>query len=189
MNLTVYCSSSNRIDEAYQDAAKRLGTLIGRQGHTLVYGGGDVGLMGTLARATHEHGGRVFGVIPKALRAVEGVAYEVADELVETQTMQERKTLMFNLAHAFLVLPGGFGTLEELMEVLTLKQLGYHDKALVLVNTNGFYEPLLALFEHFYTERFARERYRTLYYVADTPEDALAYVARYEPAHLGAKWG
>src|SRR5690606_35836355 len=147
MNLTVYCASSNRIDAVYVQAAEELGALIGRGGHTLVYGGGSVGLMGVLAGAVHSHGGRVFGVIPKALRSLEGVAYEVADDLVETQTMQERKALMFNLGHAFVVLPGGFGTLEELLEVLTLKQLGYHDKALVLVDVGGFFQPLLALFE------------------------------------------
>lgn len=181
MNITVYCASSNRIDGAYAEAATALGALIGRGGHTLVYGGGRVGLMGIVATAVHEHGGRVFGVIPRALRAVEGVAYEVADDLVETQTMQERKTLMFNLGHAFVVLPGGFGTLEELMEILTLKQLGYHGKALVLVNTSGFFDPLLGLFEHFYAERFASPGMRALYHVAATPADAMRYVEAHEP--------
>lgn len=191
MNLTVYCASSNRIADVYVEAAAELGELIGRGGHTLVYGGGRVGLMGVVASAVHEHGGRVFGVIPKALRAIEGVAYEVADDLVETQTMQERKALMFNLAHAFIVLPGGYGTLEELMEVLTLKQLGYHEKALVLVNTASYFDPLLALFEHFYNHRFVSPDTRALFHVAATPAEAMRYVLDYSPPRSGTvrtKW-
>lgn len=186
MNLTVYCASSNRISDVYVQAAAELGELIGRDRHTLVYGGGRVGLMGVVARAVHEHGGRVFGVIPKALRALEGVAYEVADDLVETQTMQERKALMFNLAHAFIVLPGGYGTLEELMEVLTLKQLGYHEKALVLVNTAAFFDPLLQLFEHFYAGRFVSRSTRELFHVVSTPAEAMRYVVDYSPPPRGA---
>jgi len=173
----VYCASSNHIDEKYFATASEMGRLLAERGHTLVYGGGNVGLMGTVARAVHEHGGKVFGVIPKALRNVEGVAYEVADELIITETMQERKRHMFTRAGAFVVLPGGFGTLEEFMEVLTLRQLGYHHKPIALVNTDGFYEPLLALFEHYYRTGFAHPRYRDLYHVASTPADALDYIA------------
>lgn len=132
--------------------------------------------MGAVARAVHRHGGYVFGVIPEALKSREGVAYEYADELIVTQTMAERKGIMFTRANAFLVLPGGFGTLEEFIEVLTLKQLGYHRKPIALVNTNGFYDPLLELFEHFYRERFASEQYRSQYYVAAGPDEALDYI-------------
>lgn len=159
-----------------------MGRLLAGGGHTLVFGGGNRGLMGEVARAVHEGGGAVFGVIPEALKSREGIAYELADELVVTQTMQERKAIMFTRADAFVVLPGGFGTLEELMEVLTLKLLGYHGKAIVLVNSGGFYDPLLALFEHFYQERFASEQSRSLYFVADTPEEAMEYVLSYAPS-------
>ena len=141
-----------------------------------VYGGGNVGLMGGVARAMHEHGGHVIGAIPKALRKIEGVAYEVADELIVTETMQERKAILFTRADAFLVLPGGIGTLEELMEVLTLRSLGYHQKPIALVSTDGFYDPLLHLFEHFYAGGFAREKTRALYHVAETPEGAIDYL-------------
>lgn len=178
-NVTVYCASSNAIDDRYADVAQELGQLLAQKGLTLVYGGGQVGLMGILARAVHDHGGTVFGVIPEALKEREGVAYEVADELVITKTMQERKRILFTRADAFIVLPGGFGTLEEFMEVLTLKQLGYHDKALTLVNTGGYYDPLLELFEHFFRERFAHERYRSLYAVVSRPEEALEYIESY----------
>jgi uncharacterized protein (TIGR00730 family) len=176
-HVGVYCASSNHIDEQYFAVASEMGRLLAERGHTLVYGGGNVGLMGTVARAVHEHGGEVFGVIPDALRQIEGVAYEVADELIITETMQERKRHMFTRAEAFVVLPGGFGTLEEFMEVLTLRQLGYHHKPIALVNTNGFYEPLLELFDHYYRTGFARPRYRDLYHVAPTPADALDYIA------------
>ena len=176
-HVGVYCASSNRIGEKYFAVAAETGRLLAERGLTLVYGGGNVGLMGTVARAVHEHGGEVFGVIPDALRQIEGVAYEVADELIITETMQERKRLMFTRAEAFLVLPGGFGTLEEFMEVLTLRQLGYHHKPIALVNTDGFYDPLLDLFEHYYRTGFARTRYRALYHVAPTPADALDYIA------------
>ena len=174
--ICVYCSSSNRIAPSYFDMADEVGQLLAQRGYTLLYGGGNVGLMGQMARAVHVHGGRVVGVIPEALKAREGVAYDVADELIVTETMQQRKAMLFTRADAFLVLPGGFGTLEEFMEVLTLRQLGYHDKAIALVNTDGFYNPLLDLFEHFYREHFARARTRDSYYVAPNPEDALSYL-------------
>ncbi len=175
-SVCVYCSSSNGVDERYFRLAEETGRLLALQGLTLVYGGGNVGLMGAVARAVHRHGGRVFGVIPEALKSIEGVAYDLADDLVVTATMQERKALMFTEADAFLALPGGFGTLEEFTEVLTLRQLRYHDKPIVLLNADGFYAPLLALFEHFYAHGFARSRYRALYYVAESPADAIDHL-------------
>ena len=176
--ICVYCSSSNRIALSYFDMADEVGRLLAQRGYTLLYGGGNVGLMGQMARAVHAHGGRVVGVIPEALKTREGVAYHVADELITTETMQQRKAILFTRADAFLVLPGGFGTLEEFMEVLTLRQLGYHDKPIALVNTDGFYDPLLELFDHLYREQFARARARDSYYVAPDPEDALRYLER-----------
>ncbi len=178
-HVTVYCASSGSIHRKYFDVAREMGLALARRDYTLVYGGGQVGLMGEMARAVHEAGGTVWGVIPEALKEREGVAYDVADELIITKTMQDRKRILFTRADAFVVLPGGFGTLEELMEVLTLKQLGYHDKPIVLVNAEGYYDPLLTLFEHFFVERFASERYRTLYQVADDPDEAVRYVESY----------
>lgn len=175
-NICVYCSSSNHLATRYFDVADAVGRLLAHRGYTLLYGGGNAGLMGQMARAVHAHGGRVVGVIPARLKAREGVAYDVADELIITETMQERKALLFTRADAFLVLPGGFGTLEEFMEVLTLRHLGYHDKPIALLNTDGFYDPLVDLFEHFYREQVARASARTAYYVAADPEDALRYL-------------
>lgn len=172
-NICVYCSSSSRIDAKFGSVAERMGHLLADHGYGLVYGGGNVGLMGMLARAVHARRGHVFGVIPAALQQIEGVAYEIADDLVVTQTMQERKAIMYTRADAFVVLPGGFGTLEEFMEVLSLKQLGYHDKPLLLVNAFNFYRPLLDLFEHIYEEQFARASHRDLYRVVEAPEEVI----------------
>lgn len=174
--VTVYCASSDDVDSKYLDVAEEAGKLLADRNYGLVYGGGQVGLMGAIARSVHRHGGRVIGIIPEALKEREGVAYEVADELIITKTMQERKAILFTRADAFMVLPGGFGTLEEFMEVLTLKQLGYHNKPLALLNVDGYYDPLLDLFEHFFDEGFAAERYRTLYFVTGSAEEALAYM-------------
>lgn len=174
--VCVYCASSNNIATSFFEMAEQAGRLLAERGYTLVYGGGNVGLMGVLAKSVHEHGGRVVGVIPEALKIREGIAYHLADELVITRTMQERKSIMFSRAEAFMVLPGGFGTLEEFMEVLTLKQLGYHHLPIALVNTDGFYEPLIDLFSHIYAQKFAHPRHRELYHVVSDPEDAIAYI-------------
>ncbi len=174
--VCVYCSSSDRIDEAFRPVAEALGAGLAARGHTLVYGGGDVGLMGVLARAVHDGGGRVVGVIPERLQVVEGVAYHLADELIVTDTMSARKQIMMRRAQAFVVLPGGFGTLEELMEVMTLRFLGYHARPIVLVNTDGFYDDLLAFFDRLHEARFARTRATGLLHVAPTPAEALTYL-------------
>jgi len=141
-NICVYCSSSDRVDPRYLAVGDRMGQLIAKRGDTLVWGGGSTGLMGSVARSTQAAGGRVVGVIPEALTNME-VAYENADELIVTQTMRERKQLLDERSDAFVVLPGGFGTLEELAEIHVLKVLGYSDRPLVLVNADGFYDPLL----------------------------------------------
>ena len=188
-SICVYCSSSNHIDPLYFAVAEEAGRLLGERGDTLVYGGGKVGLMGVIARSVHAHGGRVVGVIPDALKEREGVAYETADHLITTRTMQERKAIMFSRAEAFLVLPGGFGTLEEFFEVLTLRQLGYHDLPITLVNTANFFDPLLELFEHLYRERFAARSHRYLYHVAATPADALAHIEAYLAEHGARGFG
>jgi uncharacterized protein (TIGR00730 family) len=188
--LTVYCASSDRVDPAYFDLARRLGRLMAGRGITLVYGGGQVGLMGAAAEAVHEAGGTVVGVIPERLKSLEGVAYEVADEMIVTETMRERKKHLYERGDGYVILPGGFGTLEELLEVLTLKQLGYHSKPIVLVSPGGFWTPLLDLFEHLYAAKFTSAAFRTLYHVAETAEEALAYVDAYNAeGAVPDKWG
>ncbi len=175
-NVCVYCSSSNLLDEHYYEEARQLGRGLAARGLRLVYGGGNVGIMGVLAREVHIHHGFVYGVIPRALKNREGVAYDIADELVVTESLRERKGIMYDRSDAFIALPGGLGTLEELMEVLTLKQLNYHKRPIIIVNNEGFYDPLLLLFEHFKEQRFVRESYKDLYHVVGSVDETLAYL-------------
>ena len=186
MNICVYCSSSDAVAPVFFEAADTLGRLIAQRGDTLIYGGAAIGLMGALARAVKAGGGRVIGVMPQRL-AAEPITFAEADEFVVTRDMRERKARMEALADAFLVLPGGFGTLEELTEILTLRQLREHTKPVVLLNIEGFYEPLIALFEHYYREGFAKP-WRDLYAVSENVEDAITYLDAYEPVLPPRKW-
>ena len=185
--ICVFSSSSDVVDPVFFEVASELGALIAQRHYTLIYGGATVGLMGALATAVHDHGGKVVGIIPAPIRD-RGIAYEPADELIVTRDLRERKTLMEQLADIFVALPGGFGTLEEMLEILTLKQLQHHHKPIVLVNTNGFYDRLLELFEHFYQQRFAKPEHRDLYSVAPDPVSALACVDSYRPSAPVSKW-
>ena len=187
VRICVYCSSSSVVDEAYVNAARELGRLIGERGHSLVYGGASVGLMHELAQSVHDAGGRITGIIPRRL-AEYGLVESLADELVVTESMAERKSLMEERGEAFVALPGGFGTLEELLQIITLKQLGYVQGAIVLLDVAGFYMHLIQHFERLYRERFAKPIYRQLYHLAGTPDDALSHIERYNPTDLGSKW-
>src|SRR5882757_7692402 len=151
--LCVYCSSSDRLDPKYVTAAEELGHELVARGWGLVYGGGKTGLMGAVARAVKSRGGRVVGVIPEFMKAKE-LAYDEADELVTVVTMRERKLLMETRADAYVALPGGWGTLEEIMEILTLRQLDVLRKPCVFLNQDGFYDELLAFFQKMVRERF-----------------------------------
>ena len=186
-DLCIFCASSDAVAQPYFGAAAELAAWMGRQKMTLIYGAGNVGLMGALGPIVREHGGRVVGVIPKFMRD-KNLAYEEADEVIETLDMRDRKTIMANRAEAFLTLPGGFGTLEELLEILTLKQLHQHAKPVVLLNTAGFFDPLLAMFERLYAERFTKPEFRHLYHVAATVSEAAAYLQNYRPTPIAGKW-
>jgi cytokinin riboside 5'-monophosphate phosphoribohydrolase len=186
-HICVYAASSAAVDEEYKAAARRLGALIGRRGDTLVYGAGKIGLMGECARAVHENGGRVVGVIPDRLVDLE-LEYREADELIVTETMHDRKVVMAARADAFLALPGSFGTLEEMMEALTLKQLGYHNKPCAFINTRNFYDWLFAFFGTLVCESFLKEASLDMFAVCATPEAAFEYLDGYEPDSLPQKW-
>ena len=136
--------------------------------------------MGEMARAARKEGGKVVGIIPKLIHGkVEALPSE--HELIVTEDMRHRKTVMELRSDAFVALPGGFGTLEELMEILTLKQLGYHSKAIVLLNAGGFYETLIGFFEEFYAKKFAKRKNRDLYHIAKTVPEVFEYLERYSP--------
>ncbi len=184
--ICVYCGSNSGSRPAYAEAARELGALLAQRDLGLVYGGGRVGLMGILADAVLAAGGSVIGVIPEALVARE-VAHLGLKDLRVVASMHERKALMVELADAFIALPGGFGTLEEFCEVLTWAQLGLHRKPHGLLNVAGFYDPLLAFFDHAVTENFIRPAHRRLVHAETNPGRLLALLAKTRPPNLD-KW-
>jgi len=175
----VFCGSSSGVNALYTEAARAVGKLLCRRGVELVYGGGNVGLMGVLADACLAEGGRVIGVIPQALVDKE-VAHQGLTELRVVSSMHERKAAMAELSDAFAALPGGYGTWEELFEMLTWTQLGIQRKACGLLNVNGYYDPLLELADQAVSEGFLREANRELLLSDDEPERLLERLSRLE---------
>ena len=189
--ICVFCGSNAGHDPRYRAEADLLGRLLAGRGIELVYGGGNVGLMGVIADACLGAGGTVIGVIPEALIGKE-VAGRVVDHrgltrLEVVDSMHTRKARMAELADGFIALPGGFGTFEEFCEILTWGQLGFHVKPMGLLNVNGFYDPLLALFERAVAEGFLREENRAMALAADDIESLLAALAAYRPEPV-SKW-
>lgn len=177
VEICVYCSSSSLVSERYRLAARELGQLIGARGHALVYGGCCVGVMGELARAVKAAGGRVVGVIPRGMEE-SGLAYDRADEMLVTESIAERKALMERRAGGFVALPGGFGTLDELAEVMALRQLGQIIGPIVLINLGGFYDDLLSHFDRVYRDGFAPPDLAPPYHVVTSPREALDHLER-----------
>lgn len=159
--LCVFCGSSHGASPAYAEAAKNVGREFARRGIGLVYGGGNVGLMGVVADAVLAGGGHVTGVIPEALMAKE-VGHRGLSDLRVVKTMHERKALMAELSDGFIALPGGIGTFEEFFEIVTWAQLGFHTKPCALLNVNGFYEPLMKLVDHAVEEQFVKAKQRNI---------------------------
>jgi uncharacterized protein (TIGR00730 family) len=182
----VFCGSSSGTVPVYAEAAQSLGRELVRRNLRLVYGGGNIGLMGILADAVLAEDGEVVGVIPQALVAKE-VAHLGLTQLHVVGSMHERKALMVELSDAFLALPGGFGTLEEFCEVLTWAQLGLHVKPCGLLNVNGYYDPLLEFFGQAVNEGFLRDKHRALVLVGPAPEEVLGLLAAYRPSPT-EKW-
>ena len=177
--LCVFCGSSAGARPGYTEAARSLGDLLGRRGVTLVYGGGNVGLMGTIADAALAAGGEVIGVIPHLLARKE-LAHTGLTDLRIVETMQERKALMADLSDAFLALPGAYGTLDELCEVLTWLQLKLVRKPLGLLNVHGYFDALLRFFDHAVSEGFLRPPHRDMLLADDDAESLLDRLERYE---------
>ncbi|HLP09074.1 MAG TPA: TIGR00730 family Rossman fold protein [Opitutaceae bacterium] len=184
--LCVYCSSSDRLDPKYYAAAEELGRAMVARGWGLVYGGGRTGLMGTVARTVKVGGGRVVGVIPEFMKLKE-LAFDDADELVTVVTMRERKLLMESRADAFVTLPGGWGTLEEIMEILALRQLDVLRKPCVFLNQDGFYDDLLRFFDRMIAERFNKPSNLELFRVARTVDEVFDFVEG-RPVAAETKW-
>jgi uncharacterized protein (TIGR00730 family) len=170
--ICVYCGSGPGTDPSFVDAARKFGKILAENGIELVYGGGSIGLMGALATSVLDHGGHVTGIIPEFLTARER-ALARAHETIVTSDMHERKRLMFERADAFVALPGGIGTLEELVEMMTWAQLGRHKKPILIGNINGFWQPLCALLDHMRQMEFIRPGLSITLLVADRVEDIL----------------
>ena len=185
--LCVYSSSSTCIPAHHYEVSKQLAQQMAEQGFGLVFGGGANGVMGEMARVMTELSAPVIGVIPKVLN-IKNVVYEKCSQLIVTETLRERKAMMEELASGFVAASGGFGTLEELLEIIVLKQLGYHNKPIVILDYRGFYDHLLEQFELFYEEEFAFESTRTLYHIARTPMEVLDYMKNYKPFEIQKKW-
>jgi uncharacterized protein (TIGR00730 family) len=171
-SICVYCGSGFGSDPAFADAAKALGRAMAEQGIALVYGGGNVGLMGTVARSVLDHGGHVTGIIPDFLKSREKMLDDVQETIVVSD-MHTRKRLMFERADAFVALPGGIGTLEELVEQMTWAQLGRHTKPILMLSTKGFWKPLLTLFAHMREQGFIRPGLELNYLVAERVEEVI----------------
>ncbi len=185
-SLCVYCGSSSGNDPAYREAARSLGQALGQRGIRLIYGGGNVGLMGEVANATLAAGGAVTGVIPTGLRKRE-VGHEGLTELQEVGSMHERKQRMFELADAFVALPGGFGTLEELVEVATWGQLGKHRKPIVVFDVNGYWTPLLRFLDGAVEHGLLRAENRALIVEATDLDGVFSAIESYD-VPLVDKW-
>ncbi|MBQ2136917.1 MAG: TIGR00730 family Rossman fold protein [Selenomonas sp.] len=182
MNVTVYLGSSEGNRPVFRQAVTELGTWLGRSGHTLIYGGSRVGLMGALAEAVIAAGGKVIGVEPRYF--VDGqIQYDAIDQLIVTDTMAQRKTLMEEMADAFIVLPGGVGTFEEFFETLTLKLLGRHDKPIALLNTRGYYDAMYAAIRSSVAGGFTARSCLDMIALCADPEEALSAVEKTPSAH------
>jgi uncharacterized protein (TIGR00730 family) len=177
MRICVYCASSQQCDPAYHAAATRLGEILASSGCTIVYGGGAVGLMGSLANGALAHGGKVIGIIPRFMREVEWQHPGIADlEVVED--MRERKHRLLTGSDAVIALPGGCGTLEELFEAITLKRLGLYFNPIVLLNTRDFYTPLQAFLRQVIDQRFMNPEHTAMWSLVDVPEAVLPEIRR-----------
>lgn len=172
MNVCLYGASSNEIDAKYIVATEALGEALAKRGHSMVYGAGGAGLMGAAARGMTRMGGTIIGVVPEFLK-VDGILYDGCDEMVYTQTMRQRKQVMEERSDAFIVTPGGIGTYEEFFEIYTLKQLGRHQKPIVLYNIDGFFDRLYDILKGLVQDGFMREICLSLLTFAATPDEVL----------------
>ena len=179
MNICIYGASSSKLAQVYFDEAEQLGRLMAQGGHTLVFGGGQGGLMGAAARGVHDCGGEIVGVAPRFFDEP-GILYPHCTRFIYTETMRERKAIMEEESDAFIVLPGGIGTYEEFFEMLTLKQLGRHGKPMAMLNTRGYYDPMNAMLRNTVDEGFMSASCMELFRVCNTPEEVLDYILHAE---------
>lgn len=186
--VCVYCSSSNNLPEKYYEFARELGQKIGTEGYNMVYGGTTVGLMGVIANNALNTGANVIGVIPERIESF-GLKHPSLAQVIVTKNMRERKATMEQYADIFVAAPGGFGTFEEIFEILVGKQLGYHDKPVIFFNFDGYYDNMFKMFDTLYERNFAKEEIKTLYHISDNIDEMFEYIINYAPpAEIVLKW-
>ncbi len=177
-NVCVFCSSSNSLDPIYYEAGEALGYLLAKNGFNIVYGGSKLGIMYSVTKAAKDNGAKITGVMPEKLYDL-GVSEEYCDEFCLTTGMRERKAKMDEMSEAVIALAGGFGTLEELSEIIVQKQLCYNDKPIVILNTNGYYDNLIKFFDTIIQNKFANQNSKGLYYITNDPMEAVSYLKNY----------
>jgi hypothetical protein len=182
-NVCVFASSCNYLEKFYYKDAAMLGELLAKSGYDMVYGGSSLGLMWACAEQVKQYGGKILGVMPERLYNL-GVSTDECVELTVTKGMRERKAKMDEMSDAVVALAGGFGTLEELSEMIVQKQLGYNQKPIILLNTNSFYDKLIDFFNVIIEQNFARSNANELYYIANSPQDVIDYLKNYVPQNL-----
>lgn len=181
MNICVYGASSTLIDNTYITAGEMLGEVMAKNRHNLVFGGGANGLMGAVARGMTRIGGaQIIGIAPSFMN-VDGILYEHCTEFIYPETMRERKKLMDEKSDAFIVTPGGIGTFDEFFEILTLKQLGRHQKPIALLNTKGYYNHLKSFLQNCINEKFMNEECNKLIFFSENPDEIISYIENYKP--------
>jgi len=180
-NICVFASASNNLKEIYYKNAVHLGELIGENGYNIVYGGSHRGLMYACAKAAGEKGSDIYGIMPQKLADMGFTNPQDCKEFYITKGMRERKAKLDEISDAVISIPGGFGTLEEISEIIVQRQLGYNYKPIVFLNTANFYDKLIDFLNYFISENFAHEVSRNIYYIAQTPEDAIEYINNYIP--------
>ncbi len=178
--VCVFASSCDYLEEIYYKDASKLGSLLAENNFEMVYGGSRLGLMWACAGNLKQSGGKLYGVMPERLNDF-GVSAKICDEFYLTAGMRERKAKMDELSDAVIALPGGFGTLEEVAEIIVQKQLCYNNKAIVFLNTNGFYDKLIEFMDEIILQKFAHKDSANLYYVSSSPEDVINYLKTYNP--------
>lgn len=186
-SITVYCSSSSAVDQCYVDAAIELGRAIAQNNWTLVYGGNSVGLMAHLADSVRANRGKVIGITPQ-LFIDKGVHDQLCDEFVVTECMRTRKAQMEARGDAYIAMPGGLGTFEEIFEIIVGKQLKYHNKPIVLLNINDYYQPMLDLIDQGIEQNFIKSKARDLFFVAPDVAGAIEHIRTYVPPQIADKW-
>ena len=186
MRICVYGSSSTELNEKIISTTEELGRLIAEAGHGVVYGGGAQGVMGAAARGARSAGGELIGVAPDFFD-VDGVLFQDCTDFIFTKTMRERKQIMEDLSDAFIVCPGGVGTFEEFFEILTLKQLSRHNKAMVMLDVDGYYKPMMQMFKCSIENGFIKPACLSLFYVTDDPAKAIEYIENYVPQEIRIK--